>query len=289
MKKKCGVTILILFFIMLLAGCAGQQTERVFDAGQYALASVEMDGHMTDAYSVYPSGAWLLLSTDGTGRLILGEDACNISWEDRNGEFSAAIDAMHISGTASDGVLTLEMGSTGMVYVFTQGGALPETAAEADSPENLLQGKWNGFWTGRMWFEEVNGEWLDFEDRTMSIDALVSLNADGEGSMILSNSSYSEDSPMAQLDITATEEKIKCESGYFMAFPLQEWGINIAYSREMSDEIESTIILHPNVWEFGHIYFPEEEEEVRELDVLRLTGRCENANGSFRYKIVLTK
>ena len=94
---------------------------------------------------------------------------------------------------------------------------------------------------------------------------------------------------MATLSVNAADGKLKCESGYLMAFPLQEWGISITRDRELMSEIEDTIILHPNVYEFGHIYFPEETAEDFETDVLRLTGRCENNEGYFRYKIVLTR
>ena len=123
----------------------------------------------------------------------------------------------------------------------------------------------------RIWFEEVSGEWADFEDRTMAMEALITLDDEGEGTLVLNNSFYSDSMPMATLSITVADGTMKCESGYFMAFPLQEWGISISRDRELMSEIEDTIILHPNVYEFGHIYFPEETAEDVEADV-KTTG-----------------
>ena len=289
MKKICYLTILILIITMVLSGC-GESAEPVYDAGQFILSVVEMDGHRFEAASVYPAGAYLLLSADGSGRLILGKEACNVNWQREEGSLSVSIDALTASGTESGGVLTLQMGSTGLVYVFSEGNNAPSHIAEEDAAEeNDLQRKWNGVWTGRMWFEEVSGEWADFEDRTMAMEALITLDDEGEGTLVLNNSFYSDSMPMATLSITVADGTMKCESGYFMAFPLQEWGISISRDRELMSEIEDTIILHPNVYEFGHIYFPEETAEDVEADVLRLTGRCENDAGYFRYKIVLTR
>ena len=289
MKKRYFLTILIMLAVLYLNGC-GKSAEPVYDAGQFALTAVEMDGHRFEAASVYPSGAYLLLSADGSGRLILGEEACNVSWRREEGSLSVSMDALTASGTEKGGELTLQMGSTGLVFVFSEGNNTSSLMAVADAvAENDLQRQWNGLWSGRMWFEEVGGEWADFEDRTMAIEALITLDAEGAGSLILSNSFYSDSLPMATLSVTAADGKMKCESGYLMAFPLQEWSLSITRDREMLSEIEDTIILHPNVYEFGHIYFPEETEEDVETDVLRLTGRCENDAGYFRYKIVLTR
>ena len=286
MKKIAVLIMIICLTLALLTGC-GEPAARVFDAGQYALSYAEMDGHALEASSLYPSGAWLLLCADGTGRLILGEDACEISWSRGDGTISVLIDKMEVSGTDSGDVLTLDVGQTGLVYTFAAGEYHPEEPSAQDA-ESTTQNRWSGFWTGRIWFEEVKGKWAPFEDRTMAADVTIALNAEGEGSLILHNSYYSKDKPMMTAQLSASDETLKCESGYFMSFPLTEDNISFELTREMASEIETTQIIFPNEWSFGHIYFDEDMEEDYETDVLRIRGGCGDAEGYFSYKIVLT-
>ena len=287
MKKITVVIVNICFFLTILSGC-GEPPARVFDAGQYVLSGAELDGNALEASALYPSGAWLLLSADGTGRLILGENACDVSWKREGGTVSVLIDELAAAGPDAGDVLKLSMGSTGLVYTFTKGEYQPEEASE-NAEENTAQKRWNGSWTGRIWFEEVQGKWADFEDRTMAADVIVSLSAEGEGSLVLHNSVYSKEVPMMTLRLKGTEEALKCESGYFMSFPVSDENIRFELTREMTSEIESTVIMPPNEYAYGHIYFPEDLPEDYETDVLRIFGKCGDADGFFRYKIVLTR
>ena len=286
--KKTLIIILIFFLLTIfLTGC-GETATRVFDAGQYVLAYAEIDGHALEPSELYPSGAYLLLCADGTGRLILGEDACEINWKKEEENVTVLIDEIVASGTDSSGTITLTFGQTGLVYYFTAGEYLPEKSLSEDK-ESSLQNRWSGSWSGRIWFEEVQGKWADFEDRTMAAEVNVSLDADGKGSLILNNSFYSKELPMMTLHLSAEEEKLKCESGFFMSFPVTDENISFELSREMVSEVETTQIIFPNEYSFGHIYFDENPAEDYETVVFRIRGRCGDADGYFRYKIVLTR
>ena len=287
MKKIAVLIMIICLSLILLTGC-GEPPARVFDAGQYVLSYAEMDGHALDASALYPTGAYLLLCADGTGRMILGEDACEISWTREEGTISVLIDKLEASGTEKGDVLTLAIGNTGLVYTFTAGEYHPEEAS-AQIQEILPQTRWSGSWTGRIWFEEVQGKWADFEDRTMAADVNISLDAEGNGSLVLHNSFYSKELPMMTLQLKASEEALTCESGYFMSFPVTNENNSFELTREMASGIETTQIIFPNEYAFGHIYFEEDMEEDYETDVLRIRGRCGDADGYFRYKIVLTR
>ena len=287
MKKILIFFLILLLLTVFLVGCK-EPAARVFDAGQYVLAYAEIDGHALEPSELYPSGAYLLLCADGTGRLILGEDACEINWKKEEENITVLIDEIVASGTDSSGAITLTFGQTGLVYIFTAGEYLPEESLSEDR-ESILQNRWSGSWTGRIWFEEVQGKWADFEDRTMAAEVKVSLDADGKGSLILNNSFYSKELPMMTLHLSAEEEKLKCESGFFMSFPVTDENISFELSREMASEVETTQIIFPNEYSFGHIYFDENPAEDYETVVFRIRGRCGDADGYFRYKIVLTR
>lgn len=287
MKKILIFFLILLLLTVFLVGCK-EPAARVFDAGQYVLAYAEIDGHALEPSELYPSGAYLLLCADGTGRLILGEDACEINWKKEEENITVLIDEIVASGTDSSGAITLTFGQTGLVYIFTAGEYLPEESLSEDR-ESSLQNRWSGSWTGRIWFEEVQGKWADFEDRTMAAEVKVSLDADGKGSLILNNSFYSKELPMMTLHLSAEEEKLKCESGFFMSFPVTDENISFELSREMASEVETTQIIFPNEYSFGHIYFDENPAEDYETVVFRIRGRCGDADGYFRYKIVLTR
>ena len=287
MKKITVLIMIICLSITLLSGC-GEPAARVFDAGQYVLSYAELDGHSLEASALYPSDAYLLLCSDGTGRLVLGEEACEITWSRGDGTVSVHIDAMDASGTDAGGVLTLNMGNTGFVYTFAAGEYHPEEAS-AQQAETTPYTQWSGSWSGRIWFEDVQGKWLDFEDRTMAADVTIVLDAEGKGSLVLHNSFYSKEVPMMTLQLNCMEEALTCESGYFMSYPVSDKNISFELTREMASEIETTVILPPNEYAFGHIYFPEDLPEDYETDVLRIRGKCGDPEGYFSYKIVLTR
>ena len=294
MKKRFMnfIPIFLLLCGLLLTSC-GSAAPVSYDAGQYQLRRLTLDGTELDLSLVYPEGACLLLESSGNGVLFLGKEFCDVQWQQAGESFILTVNELTASGTAANGTLTLSFDSLGLTYFFAEGQAeLPAAAEAAPAELTPLQQRWNGSWSGRLWFEDPQGEWADYEYRSMAVDAAVTLTAEGKGSIRLSNSFYSALLPMAEISISADGAAAKCNSGYFMAYPCEEWGVDIALSEELPSQIEDTVIMHPDVWEFGHYYVSGEEEQPQEeqsVDVLRLHGKCRDSAGSFAYKIVLTR
>ena len=304
MKKKNMKNLTVRFAAMLLvvALCAalcscGREAERVYDAGQFVLTEMTLDGEALTVASVYPQGAYLLLSSDGTGRLILGDKACDIPWQHTGGEFQMQINALAATGSAAGGKLTLELPDAGLELVFAEGQMPAAAPMEGDLQEMTpLQHSAAGDWQGRLWFELPQGEWADYTYRTLGLTASVTAGEDGTGEITLWNSFYSDIVPVAQISIEylEAEQRIKCCGGWFMSYPVSEWGISISLQEEVSSEIEDTIIMHPDVYEYGHYYRSEagaDEAEAAEKTepVLRLSGKCSDGKGSFEYRVVLRR
>lgn len=282
----------LLLCTMLLTAC-GNDAPVSYDAGQYQLRRLTLEGTELDLSVIYPEGACLLLEKNGNGVLVLGKEFCDVQWHQEGEQFTLTVNELTADGTTENGVLELSFDSLGLTYFFAEVQAELSAPAEVATDElTPLQQRWNGSWSGRLWFEDPQGEWADYEYRTMAVDAEVSLSAHGEGTIRLSNDFYSAERPMAEIDVSADNTMAKCNSGYFMAYPCEEWAVEIAITEELPSEIEDTVIMHPDVWEFGHYYVSgekEQNEEEQSVDVLRLHGRCRDSAGSFGYKIVLTR
>lgn len=285
--------ILLTLFAFLLTGCSAEK-EPVYDAGQYLLSGAELDGAELSISSLYPEGGYLLLSSDGTGRLILGTDVCEVSWQQRKQEISVLINGLSASGQKEADSLTLFLADLDLKLLFTAGDASaaiknaekPATEARR-TREQLL---WEGSWNGRLWFEDPQGEWSDYQDQTLAVTAEVTMKADGAGTLRLYSKYYSEELPMALASFSLEEYKVHCLSGYMMTYPIPEWGMELAFSAERKVDVEDTVIMHPDIYEYGHYYNADPPVDRNEMiDVLRLTGSCHDRSGGFDYKIVLTR
>ena len=290
---KWILLVLSALVAVVLAGCNAEQPP-VYDAGQYLLSGAELDGTELSASSLYPEGGYLLLSSDGTGRLILGTDVCDISWQQKKQEVAVLINGLTASGQKEGDSLTLFLGELNLKLLFTEGDAsaaiqnAEKPASEARRTRDQLL--WDGSWSGRLWFEDPKGEWSDYMDQTLALTAEVTLKADGSGTLRLYNKYYSEDLPMALVQFSIEEYKVHCLSGYMMSYPIPEWGMELALSTERKVDVEDTVIMHPDIYEYGHYYNADPPVDRNEMvDVLRLTGSCHDRSGGFDYKIVLTR
>ena len=286
----------IYFFLalaLLLTGCTAEKAP-VYDAGQYLLSGVELDGKELSVSSLYPGGGYLLLSEDGSGRLILGSDACDVSWQKRQQEISLLINDLTATGKMEADSLTLLLEDLNLTLAFTAGDA-SAAIREAENPvanarQNRNQLLWGGSWSGRLWFEDPKGEWSDYQDQTLSLTAEVAMEPDGTGTLRLFSKYYSESVPMALVNFTLEQYKVHCISGYLMSYPIPEWGMEIELSTDRKVDVEDTVIMHPDIYEYGHYYNADPPINRNEMiDVLRLTGSCHDLDGGFDYKIVLTR
>ena len=295
MKSKLLHKGLYLFLVLalLLTGCTAEKAP-VYDAGQYLLSGAELDGKELSVSSLYPGGGYLLLSEDGSGRLILGSDACDISWQKRQQEISLLINDLTATGKMEADSLTLLLEDLNLTLAFTAGDA-SAAIREAENPvanarQNRNQLLWGGSWSGRLWFEDPKGEWSDYQDQTLSLTAEVAMEPDGTGTLRLFSKYYSESVPMALVNFTLEQYKVHCISGYLMSYPIPEWGMEIELSTDRKVDVEDTVIMHPDIYEYGHYYNADPPINRNEMiDVLRLTGSCHDLDGGFDYKIVLTR
>ncbi len=292
-KTKSYILILILWLTVFLAACTGGQ-EPSYDAGRYILSGVLLDGEALSPSSLYPEGGYLLLSPDGTGRLILGSDASDITWQQENTSFSVAVNTLTASGTREGDSLSLSLDTLHLELLFTEGditSALTESASASTLPSQTRQQLiWSGDWSGRLWFEDPKGEWADYLDRTLTVTCSVRVQPDGTGVLRFYSPYYSDAVPMASASFSLEEYKVHCLSGYMMSYPIPEWGMDISLDAEKLTDIEDTVIFHPDVYEYGHFYNAETPvDRNAKTDVLRITGSCNDLSGGFDYKIVLTK
>lgn len=295
MKSKLLHKGLYLFLVLalLLTGCTAEKAP-VYDAGQYLLSGAELDGKELSVSSLYPGGGYLLLSEDGSGRLILGSDACDVSWQKRQQEISLLINDLTATGKMEADSLTLLLEDLNLTLAFTAGDA-SAAIREAENPvanarQNRNQLLWGGSWSGRLWFEDPKGEWSDYQDQTLSLTAEVAMEPDGTGTLRLFSKYYSESVPRALVNFTLEQYKVHCISGYLMSYPIPEWGMEIELSTDRKVDVEDTVIMHPDIYEYGHYYNADPPINRNEMiDVLRLTGSCHDLDGGFDYKIVLTR
>lgn len=284
---------MFLVLALLLTGCTAEKAP-VYDAGQYLLSGAELDGKELSVSSLYPGGGYLLLSEDGSGRLILGSDACDVSWQKRQQEISLLINDLTATGKMEADSLTLLLEDLNLTLAFTAGDA-SAAIREAENPvanarQNRNQLLWGGSWSGRLWFEDPKGEWSDYQDQTLSLTAEVAMEPDGTGTLRLFSKYYSESVPMALVNFNLEQYKVHCISGYLMSYPIPEWGMEIELSTDRKVDVEDTVIMHPDIYEYGHYYNADPPINRNEMiDVLRLTGSCHDLDGGFDYKIVLTR
>ncbi len=295
MKSKLLHKGLYLFLVLalLLTGCTAEKAP-VYDAGQYLLSGAELDGKELSVSSLYPWGGYLLLSEDGSGRLILGSDACDVSWQKQQQEISLLINDLTATGKMEADSLTLLLEDLNLTLLFTVGDA-SAAIKEAENPvakarQNRDQLLWGGSWSGRLWFEDPKGEWSDYQDQTLSLTAEVAMEPDGTGTLRLFSKYYSESVPMALVNFNLEQYKVHCISGYLMSYPIPEWGMEIELSTDRKVDVEDTVIMHPDIYEYGHYYNADPPVNRNEMiDVLRLIGSCHDLDGGFDYKIVLTR
>ena len=288
-----NLIVLLVAFTLALTGCEMEKPP-VYDAGQYLLTGAELDGEELIAASLYPEGGYLLLSGDGTGRLFLGAEACDVSWQLQQNKYSVKINELVATGVKDGSSFTLDLEDLGLKLVFDEGDAsaafrqeVSPSASATSSRDQLL---WGGDWVGRLWFEEPQGEWADYADQTLSVTASVALEKDGSGVLRLYSKYYSDVLPLAFVNFVLEEYKVHCLSGYMMSYPVPEWGMDLALSSERKSDIEDTIIFHPDIYEYGHFYNADPPVDGNaKTDVLRLTGSCNDLKGGFDYKIVLTR
>jgi hypothetical protein len=245
----------------------------------YNMTAAFLDEEPLAVSSIYPNGASLRLYEDGTGRIQLGDMSCAISWTREGDRTTILINGIEATGHEKDGVMLLDMGDTGLRYEFSAGEI--ENNSSENNPETELQKLWNGKWNGRLYFHNTSGEWLEYETRSMAADADVQIDSEGFGKVYVFNSAYSDELPMMSFDVDLTATRPHSLEGFLMGYVLKEGDVTVSLSDENPDDIENTVVIHPEEfnWYVPELGLFEEEEEPEPVKVLRLSGTCLDSSG----------
>ena len=288
------ITALSAAILVFLSGCSKKENIE-YDVGSYGLSELKLDGAELEIYSVYPSGAGLYLSSSGSALLILGEESCSAGWTKENSSFSLSFGNMRGTGSFSEDKIKISFEDTGLEYEFVRGEKLPD-ASEQSSGTELADSRISGEWHGRMWFENPEGEWADYEYRSMELtgQAIVRSRSGSteSGSVSLFNSFYSETDPVVRIDFEGENGKYFSSEGVVMSYPVHEYEMQIDLADAAKGDLRDTLIIE-KPGDYGHVFTPEEpaenSSENEQIPVLRLSGTCRDSSGSFEYFIELER
>ncbi|MDO5445529.1 MAG: hypothetical protein Q4F31_07910 [Eubacteriales bacterium] len=290
-----GIAVFILCTVFLLSSC-GRKEETVYDIGSYGLSKVSLDGTELDLYSVYPSGAGLYLSGSGSSLLILGEESCSAEWTNENGSFSLSFGNLCGTGSFTEETIKVSFEEIGLEYEFTRGENVPVPSAGNEEKTGATDSRISGAWHGRLWFESPEGEWADYEYRSMELSGqAIAGNESGnieKGTISLYNSYFSETDPIIQISFEGENGNYHSVDGYVMSYPVHEFEMQIDLTNDSRANLRNTLIIE-KPGDYGHVYTPEEpadaSAENEEIPVLRLSGTCRDSAGSFEYFVELER
>lgn len=293
-NQQIQYILLVLAFSILLSGCSFGKKKLIYDVGNFILSGVYLDEEELELSSVYPNGARISLCSDGFAEIMLGEEICKAEWTEQNGLFHLIFSNMDCIGELSDDILKIEFGNTGLTCEFTRG--IPENRKSVSSDGNeITYSGFSGEWEGRLWFEDSQGEWSEYKDRSYAVigHAELSMNGSEEaGKITLYNSIFSPDEPLMELDIQRSDnDSYSCSGGCFMSYSVYPYEIPIEISEEPLSDLRNTVIIK-KPGDYGHVFTPDVNENVADntrVPVIRLSGMCRDENGSFQYLIELVK
>ena len=281
--KKIICIFLIFLLAVLTCGCGAAKASGT----EYALTGVLSDGVEFPAEQAYTNGGRLILYQDGTGELTLGEQTCSFEYTSDSDGMKFALGSIIASCEVTDGTATVTMGDTGLSLIFSRGTA--QTTATAEPAEvNLTdaQRQYNGSVSGRMFFDSVEGDWSEYEGRSMALSGTIELDKEGTGKLLLYSAYYSESVPMYTLDVFARENELICTGGYIMKYEISEGAVEIKYEQKDRDDLRTTSFIHPEnyIW-----YVPENTEETEPviIPVVTVSGRAADSEGNFTFSIEL--
>ncbi len=269
MKAITRVTAVFaaLFMLCALTAC-GQTGDEAL--GVYSLVQLRSGGEAFEPESIYEQTATLELKSRGRAVLTLEGEAYEGKWFNKDGVFDLVTDGGVSHGTLADGVCTLDILDSGLVHVFTLGGAEiavsePDNDGAADDGETGLQSMWNGGWYGWWAISNADGDWAVLDRQGYDCFARISIDAGGTGSLVLWDEQMSADSPMGDVKISvgsvSADEPMGIASSTGGSFWLTQ--------------------IQPDEWKLDPAAYGFENMLV--ID----NGHYESEEGSFDYQIVL--
>lgn len=106
--KRLVCFVLILAMLLALAACGGAPDP---NAGVYSATTAEMSGISLDVNSVYEGGLSFELKNGGRAVMTMGGKDYNLKWELDGTDLKIIASDTELTGTLSDGVMVLDMGS----------------------------------------------------------------------------------------------------------------------------------------------------------------------------------
>ena len=213
----------------------------------------------------------LILYPDNKGILNFNGTSGEITYTDN--PFTLTVNSLTGTGEKSVGTIKVNFDDIGLQFVFSK-----DVNGQAYSESS--SGTGTGY-EGRMYFSDCEGEWQEYDDRSMAVSGTLS-----NGKLSLYNRAYSDNVAMVEL----LTDGNSCLGGYIMAYPLKEYDVKITKDKQEKDKVNDTRFIKPEeyIW---NMYNEVEETPKPEnlIDVVTLSGTLRNSDGGYSYKIVLTK
>lgn len=260
--------LLIVFLFVFLPGCSMAGADEL---GSYDCVRLSREGDIYEVSEIYPEGFSLELCEYGRGWLRPDGEEFYCRWRAENGELVLDVNGETFSGSIVDGVCRIQFSEDGLEHVFLTSGAVFPAALTEDSDEasdaalTERQLFWNGGWYGIWQLNNATGAWADQNGQSFDCFARIELGQDHTGTMIIWDELQSEDSPLAELQITVSDGEGKSLSGVAAATG------GYFLDCKVNEPIFS---VDPNAWLYDSFIFVE-------------NTHYEGENGSFDYNILL--
>ena len=254
----------ILVLIMAVSFCACGTSVSV---EKYSLTGAFIDGAPILDYN-----GSLILQDDFSGILTFNNTSGNITWSAN--PFTVTVNKLIGTGEKTDETICINFDEIGLQLNFSKSVTSQAYSETVNSTDGIS-------YEGRFYFSDCEGEWYDYEGRSMALSGTLS-----NGKLSLYNKFYSESVAMVELLI----DEDNCLGGYIMAYPQKEYDVKIVNDKQEKDKVNDTKFLRPEEYIWNMYNTVEETPNTENLiDVMTLSGNLRNSDGACSYKIVLTK
>lgn len=189
--------------------------------GTYIGTTATMMGIDVNLTDILADGFVIELKAGGICRVTGGGENGTGKWTLEGNVITIEDGETTIVGTLEDGVMVFEnMMDMGMDVVFYKDGVDEDEDIDTE-PVNADHAWWNGEWYGWWTTSSCEGDFEDWESGWWDCCAEITVDANGQGHLLLWDEDLPKDDPLAEIDLTLTEgddEKgiAVTERGYFL-------------------------------------------------------------------------
>ena len=265
------IFLLICAMGLLLSLCSCGKSEPALTA------AYELTAAFVDESAVQGVSGGINFFEGGEAELVFGGRSSSAECSFSGDSFVIKINELEGEGSISEEGTVISFPSIALRLEFLR-------TQQEISPEN--DGAELKELSGRIYFSSCEGEWEDYDGRSMALSGQLSVREEGEETLSLFSKYYSESLPMIQLALLETENGLESLGGYVMAYESPEYAVRLEESEELKSNVNNTQFLNPEeyIW-----YTPSPEAAAPDelCRVLTVTGSCRNSSGGFEYKIIL--